>query len=63
MEGIDRHPARLVELSSPKRSMLDLDGERGGFLPARITLLPAALRVLAPPPRKGARREAVSPLG
>ncbi|MGH2610240.1 MAG: diacylglycerol/lipid kinase family protein, partial [Tepidiformaceae bacterium] len=49
MEGIDRHPARRVEMSSPKRSMLDLDGERGGFLPAHISLVPGALRVLAPP--------------
>jgi diacylglycerol kinase family enzyme len=49
MEGIDRHPARTVEISSPKRSMLDLDGERGGFLPARMTIVPGALRVLAPP--------------
>jgi diacylglycerol kinase family enzyme len=50
IEGIDRHPARLVELSSPKRSMLDLDGERGGYLPARITIVKGALRVLAPTP-------------
>ncbi len=50
MEGIDRHPARGVALSSPKRSRLDLDGELGGFLPARITIVPGALRVLAPAP-------------
>jgi YegS/Rv2252/BmrU family lipid kinase len=49
IEGIDRHPARMVELGSSKRSMLDLDGERGGFLPARITIVPGALRMLAPP--------------
>ncbi|MEX1104221.1 MAG: hypothetical protein WED87_08215, partial [Dehalococcoidia bacterium] len=48
IEGIDRHPARVVELSSPRRSTLDLDGEVGGFLPARITIVPGALRVLAP---------------
>jgi YegS/Rv2252/BmrU family lipid kinase len=50
IEGIDRHPARRIELSSPKRSTLDLDGERGGYLPARITIVPGALRVLARPP-------------
>ncbi|MGH7751782.1 MAG: diacylglycerol/lipid kinase family protein, partial [Gemmatimonadales bacterium] len=49
IEGIDRHPARLVEVASPAHSMLDLDGERGGYLPARITILPGALRFLAPP--------------
>jgi YegS/Rv2252/BmrU family lipid kinase len=48
MDGIDRHPARVVELASAKRSMLDLDGEAGGFLPARITVVPGALRFLAP---------------
>lgn len=48
MEGIDRHPAKHVELSSPKRSRLDLDGELGGYLPARIEVVPAALRFVAP---------------
>lgn len=47
MEGIDRHPAKVVELSSSKRSILDLDGEAGGYLPARITVLPGVLRFLA----------------
>ncbi len=49
MDGIDRHPAKVVELSSPKHSQLDLDGEPGGFLPARIEVVPAALRFVAPP--------------
>jgi YegS/Rv2252/BmrU family lipid kinase len=49
IEGIDRHPARVVELSSPRKSMVDLDGEAGGYLPARITIVPGALRFLAPP--------------
>ena len=49
IDGIDRHPAKLVELSSPKRTLLDLDGELGGFLPARIEVIPKALRFVAPP--------------
>ena len=49
MEAIDRHPAKLVELSSPKRTRLDLDGELGGYLPAKIEILPGALRFVAPP--------------
>jgi diacylglycerol kinase (ATP) len=48
MEGIDRHPAKVVQLASPKMSRLDLDGEKGGYLPARITVVAGALRVLAP---------------
>ncbi len=49
MEGVDHHPARVVELASPKRSPIDLDGEPGGYLPARFEVLPGALRFLAPP--------------
>lgn len=49
MEGIDRHPARTVEMSADKRTLLDLDGELGGYLPARISVLPGALRFIAPP--------------
>ena len=48
IEGIDRHPAKVVELSSPKPSQLDLDGEPGGFLPARIEVVPGAIRFVAP---------------
>ena len=48
MDGIDLRRARLVELSSPKRTSLDLDGEFGGYLPATIEILPAALRFVAP---------------
>lgn len=48
-DGVDRHPARTVEVSSPKRSVLDLDGEHGGFLPAKIEIVPRALRFVAPP--------------
>ncbi len=50
MEGIDRHPAKYVELSSPKRTQLDLDGEHGGYLPAKIEVVPGALRFVAPQP-------------
>lgn len=49
IEGIDRHPARVVELSSPKPSQLDLDGEPGGFLPAKVEVLAGAIRFVAPP--------------
>jgi diacylglycerol kinase (ATP) len=48
MDGVDRHPAKLVELSSPRRTRLDLDGELGGYLPARIEVVPAAVRFVAP---------------
>lgn len=50
IEGIDRHPAKVVELSSPKPSQLDLDGEPGGFLPARVEVIPGAIRFVAPRP-------------
>jgi len=48
IEGVDRHPARTVDLSSPKRTVLDLDGEFGGYLPARIEVIPGAIRFAAP---------------
>ena len=48
IDGIDRHPAKVVELSSPKRTRLDLDGELGGFLPAKIEVLPKAIRFVVP---------------
>jgi diacylglycerol kinase (ATP) len=49
IEGIDRHPAKAVELSSPRPTRLDLDGEPGGHLPARIEIVPGAIRFAAPP--------------
>jgi diacylglycerol kinase (ATP) len=49
LDGIDRHPAKVVELSSPKRTRLDLDGEMGGYLPAKIEVIPKAIRFVAPP--------------
>lgn len=48
LQGIDHHPATQVALASPRRTLVDLDGELGGFLPARITVVPRALRFLAP---------------
>lgn len=49
MDGIDRHPAKVIEMSSPKRSQLDLDGEHGGYLPAKVEIIPGAIRFVAPP--------------
>jgi diacylglycerol kinase (ATP) len=49
IEGIDHAPARVVALNASKRTAIDLDGEHGGFLPATITVLPGAIRFLAPP--------------
>jgi diacylglycerol kinase (ATP) len=49
MPGIDRHPAKRVEMSSPRASRIDLDGEFGGWLPATIEVVPGALRFMAPP--------------
>jgi len=50
IDGIDYRQATTVELGSPQRSLLDLDGEHGGYLPARVEMLPAAIRFIAPPP-------------
>ena len=48
MDGVDRHAARTLELDAGKRTIVDLDGETSGYLPARITMLEGALRFLAP---------------
>jgi diacylglycerol kinase family enzyme len=45
----------VVELSSPAPTRLDLDGELGGYLPARIEIVPGAIRFAAPPAEPGAR--------
>jgi diacylglycerol kinase (ATP) len=50
MDGIDYRQVTSVQLASPIRSLLDLDGEHGGYLPAHIEMLPAAVRFIAPPP-------------
>lgn len=49
MPGVDHHRARSISLSSPRASVVDLDGERGGYLPAHVEVVSAALRFLAPP--------------
>jgi diacylglycerol kinase (ATP) len=49
IDGIDHHRAVSISLSSPKQSVVDLDGEKGGYLPAEISVVPGALRFLAPP--------------
>ena len=49
MHGVDHHAARVVELASSKRSEIDIDGEHGGYLPARFEVLPGVLRFVAPP--------------
>ena len=33
-------------------AVVDLDGELGGYLPARVTVVPGALRFIAPVPAK-----------
>jgi YegS/Rv2252/BmrU family lipid kinase len=48
MAGIDRHAARTVRLSSPKRTAIDVDGEVAGYLPATFTVMPGALRFVVP---------------
>jgi diacylglycerol kinase (ATP) len=50
MDGIDHHAARTVRIASEKPGIVDLDGELGGYLPATITVVPRAIRFLAPPP-------------
>ncbi len=48
MEGLDYGPAREVRLDAGKRTAIDLDGEASGYLPARVSVLPGAIRFLAP---------------
>lgn len=45
-----RSPGRVVEVSSPHKVTLVADGRPVGQLPARIEVLPGALRVLSPGP-------------
>ncbi len=47
-DEVGRSPGRLVELSSPRATTLFADGRAAGPLPARIEVLPGALRVLTP---------------
>lgn len=48
LDGIDHHPSRNISLDSPKRTEIDLDGELGGYLPAKVEVVPAAIRFIAP---------------
>jgi diacylglycerol kinase (ATP) len=50
LEGVDRQHARSIGLAAGRRTALDLDGEHGGYLPAKISILPRAIRFIAPPP-------------
>lgn len=47
--GVDHREARTVEIDGPPDQELYASGERIGVLPATVEVLPAALRVLAPP--------------
>ncbi len=49
LDGVDHHRARTISLASGKRTILDLDGESAAYLPARISVLPRAIRFIAPP--------------
>ena len=40
--------ARRVEVSSPERVRLDVDGEQPGFLPAAFEVVPSALTLMCP---------------
>ncbi|MFN8507635.1 MAG: diacylglycerol kinase family protein [Dehalococcoidia bacterium] len=50
MKGIDHHRAATVTMSASRKSTVDLDGEFGGYLPATVSVVPGALRFIAPPP-------------
>lgn len=43
-----RFRSSLIQVSSPVRAPVEVDGELAGYLPARFTLLPRALRLIAP---------------
>jgi diacylglycerol kinase (ATP) len=46
--GAESFQAKTFTLSSPDPTRLELDGENVGFLPATVSVLPLALRVLVP---------------
>ena len=48
MEGIDAHRATSIRISSARQSVVDLDGEAGGYLPATVSVVPGAIRFMAP---------------
>jgi diacylglycerol kinase (ATP) len=47
-DSIARSPGRVIEVSSPRPTMLIADGRPAGNLPAKIDILPGALRFLTP---------------
>ncbi|MCC7365657.1 MAG: hypothetical protein IT303_14930 [Dehalococcoidia bacterium] len=53
MEGIDRHAATRVVLAADRPTQVDLDGEDGAYLPGTITVVPGAIRFIAPLPGPG----------
>jgi diacylglycerol kinase (ATP) len=50
LRGINHHRACSVSLASGKRTALDLDGESAGYLPAKITVVPRAIKFVVPAP-------------
>ena len=46
--GVRHFQARELELTSSGFAPLQLDGEAAGRLPAKLTMIPGALRVMAP---------------
>ena len=47
-DGVDRHIGHTLEVDADKKTVVGLDGEIAGYLPARITLLDSALRFVTP---------------
>ncbi len=47
--GVIYHKCRVVSITSPQRVPIQCDGDPAGVLPARLEILPSALRLLVPP--------------
>lgn len=52
IEGIDHHHAAALTLAASRKSVVDLDGELGGYLPGSISVVPGAIRFIAPAPAR-----------
>ncbi|HMS60555.1 MAG TPA: hypothetical protein PKA49_17090, partial [Tepidiformaceae bacterium] len=52
IEGIDHHHAAALTLAASRKSVVDLDGELGGYLPGSISVVPGAIRFIAPTPAR-----------
>jgi diacylglycerol kinase family enzyme len=48
MAKVEYRQARRVEISSPVPTLVGLDGELPGVLPASFEILPAALQLVVP---------------